>query len=122
MKTKKFIVNGATIYALQDSDSVEFIMSINTCRCFHCVTLKAKIEDITEQDAKNIWSRYYHKIKKKSDAWRAELKKLPKSRKSRWKRKRTDIDDSEPVIREIQTKYNKNKKLKYEQKNYSCNK
>lgn len=101
MKTKEFIVNGATIYALQIGDSVAFHMSIKTCRCFHCVTLKAKIEDMNEQDARNIWNRYYRKIKKQDDAWRAELKKHSKSRKPRWKRKKSDSDGTEPVIREI---------------------
>ena len=101
MKRKEFVVNGATLYTLQIGDSVAFYMSIKTCRCFHCITLKAKIEDITEQDAKNIWNRYYRKIKKQDDAWRAELKKRSKSRKPRWKRKKFDSDGSEPVIREI---------------------
>ena len=101
MRNKEFVVNGATIYALQIGDTVDFYMSIKTCRCFHCVSLKAKIEGITEQDARNIWNRYYHKIKKQDDAWRAKLKKRSKSRRPRWKRKKFDSDGSEPVIREI---------------------
>ena len=98
MKTKEFIVNGATIYALQNGDSVDCFMSIKTSRCFHCVTLEAKIEDITEEDAKNIWNRYYQRIKKQDDAWRAKLKGHSKSRKP--KRKKSD-NDSEQVIRVI---------------------
>lgn len=101
MKHKKFEVMGATVLVLQKGDSVAFYMSIKTCRFFHCVTLKAKIEDITEEDAKNIWKRYYQIIKKQDDAWRAKLKKRSKSRKPRWKRKMSDSDGSEPVLREI---------------------
>ena len=101
MKTKKFIVNGATIYALQVDDTVDFYMSIKSCRCFHCVTLKARIEDITEQDARNIWNRYYHKIKKQDDAHIAQLKKHSRCWKPRWKRKKSDSDGSEPVLREF---------------------
>jgi hypothetical protein len=108
MKTKEFIVNGATIYALQIGDLVDFCMSIKTCRCFHCVTLKARIEDITEQDAKNVWNRYYHTIKKQDDAWGRKMKQYSKSRKS-WKRKKSDSDDSEPVIRVIRRQTSKKK-------------
>lgn len=102
MKSKNFNYKGATILVLQQDDWLDFLMQIKTTRLFHCTTIKGKIEDVTEEDAIDIWNRYYKKISKLDDAWKAKLKKHSRGRKHWQKKKKTTTESSEPVIRVIQ--------------------
>lgn len=101
MKKKEFKVNGATILVLQEGDRLEFSMQIKSLRLFQCTTYKGKIEDVTEEDAIDIWNRYHVEIRQKDDAWRKKMKKLSKRRKPWRKRKEDSSESSVPIIREI---------------------
>ena len=101
MKKKEFTVNGATILVLQADDWLDFSMQIKSLRFFHCTAYKGKIEDVTEEDAIDIWNRYHVEIKQKDDAWRKKMKKLSKRRKPWRKWKKGSSESSEPIIREI---------------------
>lgn len=101
MKKKEFKVNGATILVLQEGDRLEFSMQIKSLRLFQCTTYKGKIEDVTEENAIDIWNRYHKKVGKLDDAWIAKLKKHSKRRKPWKKRKEGSSESSEPIIREI---------------------
>jgi hypothetical protein len=101
MKQKEFKVNGATILVLQTDGWLDFSMLIKSTRYFHCITYRGKIEDVTEEDAIDIWNRYHKKVGKLEDAWIAELKRHSKRQKPWRKRKKGRSESSEPIIREI---------------------
>lgn len=98
MKKKEFTVNGATILVLQVDDWLNFSMQIKSLRFFHCATFKGKIDDVTEDDAIEIWNRYHTEITQKDEAW---IAKLFKRRKTWQKRNKSSSDSSKPLIREI---------------------
>lgn len=101
MKKKEFLIKGATIMVLQQGDWLDFLMQIKSTRFFHCTTIKGKIEDVTEEDAIDIWNRYYKKISKLDAKWRATLKKASKMRKPRRKGIVNSSEITEPLIRVI---------------------
>lgn len=101
MKKKEFTVNGATILVLQVNGRLDFSMQIKSLRFFHCTTYKGEIEDVSEEDAIEIWNRYYKKISKLDAKWRAKLKKPSKLDKPRRKRNVNSSESSEPLIRVI---------------------
>ena len=101
MKCKKYYFKGATILVLQADDWLDFSMLIKSTRYFHCTTYRGKIEDVTEEDAINIWKRYHKKVGKLEDAWIEKLKKHCKRRKPWRKGKKGSYESSEPIIREI---------------------
>jgi hypothetical protein len=101
MKKKEFLIKGATILVYQEGDWLDFLMQIKSTRLYQCTTIKGKIEDVTEEDAIDIWNRYYKKISKLDAKWRATLKKASKMRKPRRKRNVNSSEITEPLIRVI---------------------
>ena len=101
MKKKEFTVNGATIQVLQVGDSLDFSMQLKSPRLFHCTTYKGKIDDVTEEDAIDIWNRYHLEVIQKDIAWREKMEIRSKRRKSWRKRKESSSENSEQLIREI---------------------